>query len=204
MKNFFLILFIFFVPHISAEDFHTSISKDKTSLKPYEELHITMEVDHPEEYQASIVPFIAGMNSDFFYLVSYTVQNEPTKLTLSLTMLPERLGSLILAPPILFFSSKSEKKGVLFDAFEINCEGNFEIVQTAPLLPLYPEKRITLSPEEKSKLFTSETIKKEFQQSLQDVQKRTVAWTSVVLSFLVVGFSLAFFAAIVRIRNASS
>lgn len=73
-------------------------------------------------------------------------------------------------------------------------------MEFAPLSPLYPEKRVALSAQEKSSLFSKESVSQEFQKTIQDIQKRTFAWTSLVVSFLVIGFSVALGAAFVEYR----
>lgn len=108
--------------------------------------------------------------------------------TLSFVLFPTRLGECIFAPGVLSFSQTGDR--VLLPAMQATClASGLHALTPASLLPLYPEKKIALSPENRLRLLSRDVLKK----SQDEIQSRLEAfsdgWSFVVIALIAVALS---------------
>lgn len=175
-------LLMFLCMSMEAQEWKISISKNKETLTLEETLEVRIDCAHPPEYTPNLTQFFTmqkqDLQSDNFLLVSSKYRNDPSHLSIFLTLKPLFAGTLIYAPGVLSFtptSSQGKEVTLLVPALSIECRRLFTLV-VAPPLPVYPEKSITISKENKNYILQEE-LAKETVKNQELNQTRMTAWT---------------------------
>lgn len=175
-------LLMFLCMSIAAEEWKITISKNKETLTLGETLEVQIDCTHPPEYTPNLTSFFAeqkqDLQSDSFLSLSSTTKSDPSHLSIFLTLKPLFVGELIYAPGILTFSPASvqgKEVSLLVPALSVQCRRLF-MLTIAPPLPVYPEKSITISKENKNYTFEEE-LAKETVKNRKVQQTRITAWT---------------------------
>lgn len=149
-----------------------------------------ISIDHPGT-RPDLTEFVDQVKKrelSSFSLASVESKPGDKTSTLSFVLFPTRLGECIFAPGVLSFPQTGDR--VLLPAMQATClASGLHALTPASLLPLYPEKKIALSPENRLRLLSRDVLKK----SQDEIQSRLEAfsdgWSLVVIVLIAAALS---------------
>lgn len=188
-----LLFFIFLCSALQADEWSIEIAKDRNTITIEQPLQVIITSSYPVSYQPDVFEFMQKLKEQdaygFFKLNSFEVKSKASPLKIVLTLLPERSGVLIFAPPSLTFSPLSEQAPLHWlvgNGFTVECIAPTASLDLAPLLPVHPEQAIVLSAENKKQIFEDpKALQKEAERNRVLATTRSNAWT--YLAYLLFG-----------------
>jgi hypothetical protein len=134
------------------------VTKDKEIITLEDELTVTIECSYPAIYSFNTFPLMLHLaNYEFrdFEVLTYAINNPQTSPTqIVLEIKPRISGELLFTPGIASFSqADGALSEYLVPAIAIECKAPNAKLEIDPLLPLYPESAITISPQNRQKVF---------------------------------------------------
>lgn len=186
-------LFLFFLLILPCHAVTIDVSQDKQTLLIDETLTVNYKIRYPESDSPQLFSFLYALQhtpmSDFQLLSSKVEQIDPTTLALSFTLAPLTTGELVFAPGMLSFADSA----YLMPA--VKAEGlttGLSMLPIARMLPLYPERRIELSPEMRLKLMSQEVLEKAQGQLVSSFEQHDKAWNMLLVALIGIPCSLLF------------
>lgn len=159
---------------LSATD-AIDVQVDKTTLSMDETLQVTIGVK----------------NAPFAFLYDLMRQPETSFQVvavaqgdaLTLTLKPTRPGNLIFAPGTIH--------GLIVPPVSVTCQATALSALAVPrLLPLYPELRIDLSPQNRLLLTDEKSLNAAKTDNIDSIKRYHMAWDSLAYAFAVIGFGM--------------
>lgn len=155
------------------------VKQDKEKLFIDEILTVEIILHYPPETPPELFSFLYGINNappDFFEVVSSSVDDKKQKCTFKLQ--PTNIGPLYFTPGVIVFGNQA----ILVPGISVEClSTEISSLPFAGMLPLYPEKRINLSPANRVKLATPERLLRERERNLSSFDRYKTAWDAVAI-----------------------
>lgn len=186
-------LFLFFVLIVPCQAVTIDVAQDKQVLLIDETLTVRYTIHFPGEKPPQLFSFLYALNhnpmSDFQLLSSKVDQIDSATLALSFTLAPLTTGELIFAPGVLPFADES----YLVPAVRVEAlTTGLSMLPIARMLPLYPERRIELSPEMRLKLMSQDVLEKAEGQIVTSFEQHDKAWNMLLVALIGIPCSLLF------------
>jgi hypothetical protein len=180
------------------------ISTHKSAEKIYIDQPVSYDitVDCPPGAQPDLAAFKASLQTLAMptmtldaYNPTYDKASNTVKLHFELS--PKRIGRVIFAPGFLSFSPRAGQ--VLLPAMEVETVAT--ALQGPPFvfpIPLYPEKKISLSPETRARLFAPELLKQKRLEARFEFHEYEKAWNLLIGALVAASVSILLFWALVQ------
>lgn len=182
----------------------TSIATHKSAEKIYidEPVIYDITIDCPPGVQPDLAAFKESLKHVPMPTVSLDAYNAvydtaSSSLKLHFTLSPKRIGKSIFAPGVLSFSPRGER--VLLPAMQV--ETVTTDLKGPPFvspIPLYPEKKIVLSPENRARLFAPELLKQKRLETRIEYHEYQQAWNLLIGALVAASVGTLLFWALVQ------
>ncbi len=166
-------------------DISISTKADKSSLALDSTLDVVISLSYPQEAAPDTSTFLSNVSAasnHSFQIVSSSV----TANAIHFTLAPKHTGTLIFAPGIISFASSD----YLVPPVAVVCEKIAPLhLPLAHLLPLYPEKRIDLSPQNRLALISKQLQELLKKQNESSYNRFSIAWNSLAYLAAIIAVS---------------
>lgn len=152
-----------------------------------------IQITHEGAVPDSAAYKLASEQRDYpsFSLISSDVQVGDAHSTFTYILEPKQTGVCIFAPGFLPF--KTGEPPFLLPAMQARCSSIKPVLSSlgfASLLPLYPEKKIAISTENRLRLLSADVIQRSLQEIKQRIDFYEYGWAVLVGSLIAVGLSM--------------
>ncbi len=172
------ILFALLVFAKAFGDVSIDTQVDKSTLTISEKAEVAITLSYPQSSPPDIFAFLYTLMHDpppHFQLVDTKVDQNKIHITLQ----PLSTGKLIFAPGVIHFGSMP----YIVPPVVIDCKTiGVTSLPMAGLLPLYPERRIELTPANRVRIMNDEVLKKALHENQESFGRYRFSWD--VLAFI--------------------
>ncbi len=200
--KFLFLLYTLFCSTLLAAEVSITTKADKTSLSINEQLAVEVSLSYPATTPPELFAFFYDLlkqPQESFKVVSFSldkpiIDSESVSQSLHFLLEPGHTGRLIFAPGVINFSGNT----YLVPPLKVECKSvALSTPPLAPLLPLYSERRIYLSPTNRLFIMSEKAQEMAKEKNIEAYQSYRSAWDGLAYAMVSIAFGGLFVWAIV-------
>lgn len=181
MRCFWVLFFLLWGP--LQADISVATRSDSSSVQINQQLVVTVSISYPEATPPELFSFLYSLENSpksSFEIVSVVVDKPISdgarvRQELHISLMPTHTGTLIFAPGTISFANSD----YLVPAISVTCSSTeLSSLPLAGFLPLYPERKITLSASNRLALMDKKVLQEARKQNSQAIYRYHLAWDS--------------------------